>query len=177
VRLRARGLDAGGFFAVLLWLIRATAITALAASASNAVIGWPERSLCGMGCHQIPSRCFWFAGAPFALCARCTGLHLGVLLCLIVFRPSFRILLFALLAVGLDALAKGIGYQEPASVRFFSGLLLGASLDGSCRYAPVLIWWAQCLAQAEGSSPAAKSGRMLRAVRPGGRTRAYLRRT
>lgn len=28
-------------------------------------------------CHQIPSRCFWIAGHPLAVCTRCLGVYIG----------------------------------------------------------------------------------------------------
>ena len=35
---------------------------------------------CGPFCHQMPSRCFHLAGHSFPLCARCTGMWLGITL-------------------------------------------------------------------------------------------------
>ena len=39
-------------------------------------------------CHQIPARSFYYAGAQFPVCARCTGLYLGALAGLVVWTAG-----------------------------------------------------------------------------------------
>ena len=36
--------------------------------------------LLGSICHQEYSRCFWIAGAPLGICARCSGIYIGMFL-------------------------------------------------------------------------------------------------
>ncbi len=36
-------------------------------------------------CHRLPGHSLTIAGRPFPLCARCTGMYLGVVLCLLLF--------------------------------------------------------------------------------------------
>lgn len=35
--------------------------------------------IAGAFCHQLPSRCPWFGGAPTVICFRCVGLYSGIL--------------------------------------------------------------------------------------------------
>ncbi len=40
-------------------------------------------------CHQFPTRSLWILDRPFALCSRCFGGYLGLVLGLLFFRNSF----------------------------------------------------------------------------------------
>jgi uncharacterized membrane protein len=90
-------------------------------------------------CHQRPERCFFLAGFPLAVCARCTGIYLGAFLGLIA-RPLLRPLtdlrppraatfLAASLPIAVDAAANLFGiWRSPGALRFGSGLIWGPVL-------------------------------------------------
>ena len=82
------------------------------------------------GCHQMPSRSFFYKGYQFPICARCTGLLLGELISLILIVIGLRIpysLILAFIAVmGID---WGIQYVELLNStnvrRLITGLMCG----------------------------------------------------
>jgi uncharacterized membrane protein len=90
-------------------------------------------------CHQRPERCFFLAGFPLAVCARCTGIYLGAFLGLIA-RPFLRPLtdlrppraaafLAASLPIAVDAAGSILGvWRSPGLLRFLTGLLWGPIL-------------------------------------------------
>lgn len=88
-------------------------------------------------CHQVPSRSFHLDGAPFAVCARCTGVYFGAAIGLLVYpigrridagkMPSRRILLAGLAPLVVDGLAGVMKiYSSPIGVRAATGILAGA---------------------------------------------------
>ena len=84
-------------------------------------------------CHQYPERSFHLAGAPLAVCIRCTSIYAGFLIALVAgLGPSRRLLLWA---VGLTAVEFLIArlFIDIAVVRVFSGLLLGSGAAGFVR--------------------------------------------
>jgi uncharacterized membrane protein len=52
-------------------------------------------------CHQIPTRCFWIAGAPMLICARCTGLFLGQLTAVLFRRARIQHLSTAMILLSI----------------------------------------------------------------------------
>lgn len=88
-------------------------------------------------CHQIPERSFHIAGHSLAVCARCTGLYVG-LAAGVLFYPLLRSLrstetparfwLFvAAVPMGIDFLLGFFGIWENTHLsRFVTGVLLGA---------------------------------------------------
>ena len=85
-------------------------------------------------CHQMPGRSFAFLGFPFAVCHRCFGIEIGLLIgCFIrarILNPygSARrfVALGILAALGFDALAPRIGiWTSSALSRFATGFLFG----------------------------------------------------
>ena len=59
-------------------------------------------SLYMSSCHQAPDRSFWFLGFPFALCCRCLGFYLGVVLsgiCSLLCKLKLSLRLFLILAL------------------------------------------------------------------------------
>jgi uncharacterized membrane protein len=85
-------------------------------------------------CQQRPTRTFWMAGYPLALCSRCMGVYSGIaissLLCLNrdAFRVSVGLIVgLVLFAVG-EKLAEWSGCVADNTVRFVAGLALGESL-------------------------------------------------
>ncbi len=90
-------------------------------------------------CHQRPERSFQAFGYPLAVCARCSGIYLGILLGLLAypFRRGFKVLrlpkLFALALVSapiaIDAAANILGFWNTGPViRLVTGLFWGSIL-------------------------------------------------
>jgi uncharacterized membrane protein len=88
-------------------------------------------------CHQIPERAFHLAGHPLAVCARCTGLYLGLAAGILLFplvRPlrttatPARFWLFVAAAPTVIDFSLGfLGvWQNTHLSRFVTGALLGA---------------------------------------------------
>lgn len=88
-------------------------------------------------CHQMPSRSFQFEGIPFAVCARCTGVYLGILIGLLVYpfvrriedqrMPNRLVLIGGFAPLVLDGLA-GVTriYASSISIRAATGVIAGA---------------------------------------------------
>jgi len=82
-------------------------------------------------CHQLDWRSFHVHGIQLAVCARCTGIYLGLFLGAAFFmaRPGPvppAMLITVILAVALDGALNTIGLVlTPAPVRFFLGLGIG----------------------------------------------------
>lgn len=96
----------------------------------------------GYVCHQIPSRSFYLAGHPFAVCARCTGIYtgfaLGVALYPLLSRlrrttetPSRKWLLVGLAPLAIDFALGFFGILENTH---FSRLLTGAFFGAVCAF-------------------------------------------
>lgn len=95
----------------------------------------------GFVCHQIPARSFHFAGNPFAVCARCTGIYagfaLGVALYPLLVRswlarawtPARVWLFIATAPMTLDFALGFFGIWENTH---FSRLLTGAFFGAVC---------------------------------------------
>jgi len=88
-------------------------------------------------CHQMASRSVELAGAPLAVCARCTGLYLGGLVGLCVAVAAGwgvrvpgprRVWLVAVLPAALDSLVKVLGNAPRLGVAVPAGIVLGAFL-------------------------------------------------
>ncbi|MBU1185416.1 MAG: DUF2085 domain-containing protein [Acidobacteria bacterium] len=90
-------------------------------------------------CHQIPSHCFFMAGFPLAVCARCLGIYVGFLTGLFHYSllrglsgvrlPKTRTLLLLTVPIAVDAAANIIrlGYS-PLWLRFATGWIWGQIL-------------------------------------------------
>lgn len=88
-------------------------------------------------CHQIPERSFRLKGKYFPVCARCTGLYLGVFSYFIYsyqnyINYSINLTLIAILMIiptFIDGFTQFIGLRESNNrLRFFSGILGGIGL-------------------------------------------------
>ena len=88
-------------------------------------------------CHQIPGRSFYLAGHPLAVCARCTGLYVGLAAGVLLFplvRPlrsaetPTRLWLLAAAAPTVIDFSLGLFgiWQNTHLSRFVTGALLGA---------------------------------------------------
>lgn len=90
-------------------------------------------------CHQRPDRCFFAAGFPLAVCARCLGIYLGFLAGTIAFPwlgrrfragiPGGRPLIALTLPIGIDAAGNLLGlWASGNAVRLATGLVWGSVL-------------------------------------------------
>jgi uncharacterized membrane protein len=79
-------------------------------------------------CHQIPERSFFIFGYQMPLCARCTGIFLGSILFLMLFKRSSKknlvFFLLLILPMGLNIFfEKYLGWESYNIWRFITGLL------------------------------------------------------
>ncbi len=90
-------------------------------------------------CHQLPERSFFIVGYKLPLCARCTGIYLGLLNGYLIglrtvrrnmgIRPSSVVLLvLAALPAAVDGLAQYVGGIESTNLRrLITGTLFGTA--------------------------------------------------
>jgi uncharacterized membrane protein len=89
-------------------------------------------------CHQLPERSLHIAGHPFAVCSRCFGIYLGLLIGVAVYplwrpvaqiEPIARVWLFAsLIPVTIDWSLTVFGvWENTHTTRVITGLILGAA--------------------------------------------------
>ena len=81
-------------------------------------------------CHQISERSFHLFGVQLAVCARCTGIYLGLLLGIIffiIFSPKIsQLALVPILIMAGDGLVNWLGLvSSPSWLRFIFGLGFG----------------------------------------------------
>ena len=117
--------------AALLW----TGGVVLAPWLSNhhSVLGGWLRLLYRPGCHQMAERCFDLGFGPLAVCARCTGLYLGVCLGLLSttiigcsLRPKPQWLAIVAIPTVVDFAAAQVGLPSAGNwVRFVLATPLG----------------------------------------------------
>lgn len=84
-------------------------------------------------CHKMPERSFFFKGKQFPLCARCTGILLGYLICVIlpftVGTPSLVTSCLLGLPIVIDGGGQLAGkWQSTNSRRFITGVLGGIAI-------------------------------------------------
>lgn len=90
-------------------------------------------------CHQRPERSFHWHGFPLAVCARCTGVYVGIAVGLLLYPfvrdlrerefPARHWLVVAALPMLLDVVGQGIGWwQNTAIARSLTGLVLGVGV-------------------------------------------------
>lgn len=120
------------FVAMIPASILAAASATAAAISSGASMKW--RLLFRMMCHGRPERCLELFGVPMPICARCTGIYLGLLAGLAAFRlvrfvseKSLRIAAFmALTPLAIDGLTQLTGLRESTNeLRIATGLVAG----------------------------------------------------
>lgn len=92
------------------------------------------RLLFRMTCHGRVERCFELFGAPMPICARCTGIYLGMLagLLAVPLIPLLRervmrmVALVAIVPLGLDGLTQLFGLRESVNpLRVATGIIAG----------------------------------------------------
>ncbi len=93
-------------------------------------------------CHQLPSRSFIIAGQQLPLCARCTGIYIGVFVCLLYLWlrrrwrgnlvPSLGLVIFmaaGFIPLMLDGATSYLGLRDSSNLlRVVTGILMGYSL-------------------------------------------------
>ena len=142
---------------LLLFLAALAGLLAIATPPFAQVAGHPVLASLGYRffspiCHQLPDRAFHLFGHPLALCARCTGLLLGMATGAALalahraqgrpFLGARRWLVVAILLMFADFASPLIGlYQNTLCTRLITGLLVGHIA------APyVIIGWAELMA-------------------------------
>lgn len=127
--MRVNHLKSPGF----LW---AVAVVAAASVVAGGILG--PRPAFTLLCHQLPNRSFVVDGHLFAVCHRCIGLYMGVLLGLVAGRIPivgtwWRTWGFAFAAVAVTFVLADVTLDvihvvsNSATSRFVSGLGLGAA--------------------------------------------------
>lgn len=75
----------------------------------------------GTLCHQIPERCFSIGTRPIAICTRCLGLYLGIIMAKFLF-PKYRQLGWLMFMIALPEVTMHfLGIDAPNIIRFISG--------------------------------------------------------
>jgi uncharacterized membrane protein len=102
------------------------------AIAQGASMQW--RVLFRMMCHGRVERCLELFGTPMPICARCTGIYLGLLGGLVLFpfmrwlreRVMRTIAFIAIVPLGLDGITQLFGFRESVNpLRIATGVIAG----------------------------------------------------
>ncbi len=82
-------------------------------------------------CHQISSRSFFWKGRQFHICARCTGIFVGVLFSpsmLIFWKYSIYIFPLSFIVLSIDGVTQLFKLRESNNLlRFITGFFFGYS--------------------------------------------------
>ncbi|WP_411876610.1 DUF2085 domain-containing protein [Vulcanococcus limneticus] len=85
-------------------------------------------------CHRLPARSYSLGGRQFHVCARCTGLAVGIVLSPLAFMfPRHHPAPFATVlgVLVIDGVSQGLRLRESNNLlRFFTGLLAPLSFFG-----------------------------------------------
>lgn len=120
---------------VLVWVLL---IVFAPLAKANGVVGIssPVYNFFGFICHQLSERSFHLASEPFAVCSRCFGVYLGLLVGFVIYpfwrrvdeiEPLPRFWLFlSLIPIGVDWSLTVFGVWENTQwSRLITGLILG----------------------------------------------------
>lgn len=83
------------------------------------------------GCHQNPCRSFHLFNKPLPICARCTGIALGIVLALLLTMQAIAWWWFLVMTLPLiidGTVQRMTDYQSNNAKRFISGLLFAPGL-------------------------------------------------
>ena len=72
------------------------------------------------GCHQLPERSFFIKGYQFPVCARCTGVLVGYIACLIchfIFGTRLSVCLAGCLVMFMDWYIQYLDIKESTNLR------------------------------------------------------------
>jgi uncharacterized membrane protein len=100
--------------------------------------------LLGFGlCHQMPERSFSFGGVQLPVCARCSGIYIGIIITLIMLFTLYRgaqrsglpgIAFYfgaalATVSIGIDGIGSYMGlYHTNNFMRVLTGIMFGAAM-------------------------------------------------
>jgi uncharacterized membrane protein len=80
-------------------------------------------------CHQLSTRSFFWKGRQFHVCARCTGIIIGIVFSPLIFLLQMDILIFfsvSLLILGVDGITQLWKWRESNNtLRFITGFTFG----------------------------------------------------
>ena len=124
-----------GSAVVLLWIGLIVGAPVLAANSATGV-SVPIYKFFSYICHQLPARSFFLDGHQLAVCSRCFGVYLGLLLGFLgypLWRPIDEIeplprfwLFLSLIPIGVDWSLGFFGiWENTFASRFITGLILG----------------------------------------------------
>lgn len=86
-------------------------------------------------CHGIPTRCLQLFDTPMPICARCTGIYLGMLAGVVAFfvlpwleERTLRVAMYlAALPMAVDGITQALGFRESTNeLRIATGLTAAA---------------------------------------------------
>lgn len=121
-----------GFVAAIPAVILGASAFCSWAIAHGASMRW--RLLFRLMCHGRVERCLDLFGVPMPVCARCTGIYLGLLVSLLAFRliPLLRervmrkVAIVAVIPLALDGLTQLTGLRESVNpLRIATGVIAG----------------------------------------------------
>lgn len=121
-----------GFVSGMPALILAAASLCSWAIAQGASMQW--RALFRFMCHGRVDRCLELFSTPMPICARCTGIYLGMLAGLVLFplmqwlreRTMRAVAFIAVLPLGLDGVTQLLGFRESVNpLRIATGVIAG----------------------------------------------------
>lgn len=113
-------------------LILAAASLCSWAISQGASMQW--RALFRIMCHGRVDRCFELFSTPMPICARCTGIYLGLLAGLVLFpfmrwlreRTMRTVAFIAIVPLGLDGVTQLLGFRESVNpLRIATGVIAG----------------------------------------------------
>lgn len=86
------------------------------------------------GCHQMPERSFFIKGYQFPVCARCTGVLIGYIACLIghfIFGTKLTVCLAGCLVMFTDWYIQYLDIKESTNIRrLITGIMGGYGVMG-----------------------------------------------
>ena len=84
------------------------------------------------GCHCRPDRSFFYKGKQFPICARCTGILVGMIAGIIMeffYMPSVAVTILMMMPLTIDGAVQRTGKYESTNIRrLITGILFGIAL-------------------------------------------------
>jgi uncharacterized membrane protein len=103
------------------------------------IFNYPDRNHFSLLCHQIPERCFIISDKIFPICARCTGIYIGVISILILKRINiFSWTILGILFI-IEIAIKYSDYPTTNLLRFISGYCMAIFFVALCGIYDLLI--------------------------------------
>jgi uncharacterized membrane protein len=132
-------------FAAIPVAILGGAVTVAAMIAHGASMVW--RVPFKLVCHGMVSRCLTIWNAPMPICARCTGIYIGLLVGILTFSLFWKridaglarwMVMIAVIPIGVDGITQALGLRESTNplrlatgfaVAFFFGIWVLATIQ------------------------------------------------